>query len=105
MDVGGEHEPRPAVGLFGVAHAQRVSAEGLLNEAEGVLQVEAPDGGTPEQVEIEGVAIGGVQPVPEDLRGRGSPGQAADLDEHKGHRHDGRRTRGTVPGVVLQLRV
>ena len=45
-------EPGPAVGLLRVADARRGPVEHLLHELEGVLLGEAPDVGTPEQVEI-----------------------------------------------------
>jgi len=48
LRVGGQHQPRPAVSLLGVAHPRRRPPHALLEEAEGVLEIEAPDIGTPD---------------------------------------------------------
>jgi len=57
----GQNQPRPAVGLLGAAHPRRRPSERLLEEAEGVLQVEAPDVGAPDEVQIR---LGSLRPAP-----------------------------------------
>src|SRR3712207_9459543 len=42
LGIGGGDEPGPAIRLVWVAHARRGPARTLLQEADGVLQVEAP---------------------------------------------------------------
>src|SRR5215211_3245232 len=50
LGVGGQDQPRPEVGLLGVAHPRRGPAQSLLEKADGVLQVEPPDVGPPQEV-------------------------------------------------------
>jgi len=47
LRVSGEHQPRPAVGLLGMAHPRGGPSHTLLEEAKRVLQVEAPRVGPP----------------------------------------------------------
>ena len=57
LGVGGEDQPGPAVGGFRRADLRGGPAEGLFEQAEGVLDVEAPQVCLPETV---GVRRGGV---------------------------------------------
>jgi hypothetical protein len=43
LGEGGYHQPRPPIRLLGVAHPRRRPSHALLEESEGVLQIEAPD--------------------------------------------------------------
>ncbi len=47
LRIGGQDQPCPPVGLLGVAHPRARPPERLLEKAEGVLQIEAPDVGAP----------------------------------------------------------
>jgi hypothetical protein len=44
--------PRPPVGLFGMAQARGDPTERPFEKAEGMLQVEAPDVGAPEDLQL-----------------------------------------------------
>ena len=48
----GHNQPRPPVGLLGVAHPRRRPSHALLEEAEGVLQIETPHIRAPDEVQI-----------------------------------------------------
>ena len=82
---GGENQPRPPVGLGGMAHAGGRPSERLLEEAEGMLQIEAPGVGEPEEFQIGVGPLGAVPPQPQDAR-RAPPlaaGQPLDLHQHQ----------------------
>ncbi len=49
LRVRGHDQPTPPVGLLRMANPRRRPSHALLEEAEGVLQVEAPDVGAPEE--------------------------------------------------------
>ena len=70
LGVSGEDEPGPAVGGLGGADLRGRPAEGLLEQAEGVLDVEAPQVGLPEAVSVCGDGVGGGLPQ----LGAGEPG-------------------------------
>src|SRR5215204_4057155 len=52
LGVGGHHQPRPPIRLLGVANPGRGPSHALLEEAERVFEVEAPDVGAPEEIEL-----------------------------------------------------
>src|ERR1019366_2459739 len=86
LGVGGEDEPGPAVGLFGVAQRWGGPAQGVLEEPEGVLDVEAAQVSPPTDVEVEGGSRG---PEPQRLLGpAGGFGQGLDVDPDHGAGHD-----------------
>jgi hypothetical protein len=64
LGVGGQHQPGPAVGLFGMARPRRRPTQGLLGEPDRVLQVEPADVRPPGKVQIQLHALG---PGPLDL--------------------------------------
>src|SRR3954454_15911920 len=88
MDVGAENEPRPAVRLLGVPDPRRGPPERLLEEADRVLQVEPPDVGPPQEVEVR-LAFAG-EPKPQLLRLAGLAGELGYLHQDYGAPHDGR---------------
>src|SRR5450759_5389019 len=78
LGVGGEDEPGPAVGLFAVAQRWGGPAQGVLEEPEGVLDVEAAQVSPPTDVEVEGGSRGHEQ---QRLIGpAGGFGQVLDVD-------------------------
>src|ERR1019366_5208355 len=60
--VGGDDQPGPAVGLVGGLQRWCGPAEGAFDEAEGVLDVEAAQVGTPAWVEVGFARSGPPQP-------------------------------------------
>jgi hypothetical protein len=58
----GHHQPRPAVGLLGMPDPRRGPSQSLFEEAEGVLQVEAPDVGAPQQAQVRHLPFGTMPP-------------------------------------------
>jgi hypothetical protein len=103
----GQNQPRPPVGLFGVAHAEGVPSERLLEEAEGMLQIEAPDVGAPEEAEIRRGSFGADPPQPQSLRLAPplASGQPFDLHHNEGSDHYGRRAAAASSFVRLNLRM
>jgi hypothetical protein len=98
LGVSQHHEPGPAVGVRGVAHAWEGPIERLLEEAEGVLQIEAPHEGTPRPIQVGDLNIGwAMPPEPERLGVAGPLGQAADLDEQQRAAHQ----RASAPRIAL----
>jgi len=87
LGVGGDDEPGPAIGLLRMPHPRWRPTETLLAATQRVVQVEAPDLGAPEQIQIWHPRSS--PPQPQELR-RIQPGrQALDLDQHDGPTHDG----------------
>jgi hypothetical protein len=101
---GGDDQPRPAIGLLGVAHPWRRPTETLLTEAQGVLQIEASPRGPPPDVEVQR-PIRTMPPGPQLLRLARLAWQAAHLDEDTRPAHDGAPlTRAaTRVGVMLGM--
>src|ERR1035437_1075266 len=62
LGVGGDDQPGPAVGLVGGLQRWCGPAEGAFDEAEGVLDVEAAQVGTPAEVEVGFARSGPPQP-------------------------------------------
>ena len=75
----------------------------LLAEAQCVLQVEAPDVGAPELVQVRRAGSG--PPQPEHLRWVRPSRQAADLDQDDGAAHDRPGLAAAATGMVLLLGV
>src|SRR5215217_5690544 len=68
LGVGGHHQPRPPIRLLGVANPGRGPSHALLEEAERVFEVEAPDVGAPEEIELRRRPLRTVPPKPQDSR-------------------------------------
>src|SRR5215218_7778158 len=68
LRVGGHYQPAPPVGLLGVANPRRRPSHALLEEAEGVLQVEAPYVRAPDEIQIRCRPLRTVPPQPQDPR-------------------------------------
>src|SRR5918994_1200102 len=66
--VGSHHHPTPPVGLLGVPYPRRRPSQALLEEAEGVLQIEAPHVRAPDETQIRRRPLRPVPPQPQDLR-------------------------------------
>jgi hypothetical protein len=64
----GHHQPRSPIRLLGVTHPEGGPAQGLLLEAKGVLQVEAPDVRAPEEIPIWRQPLRGMSPQPQHAR-------------------------------------
>lgn len=103
LPVRREHEPRPAVSLFGMAQSWGRPAERLLEEAEGVFEIEAAYICSPDDAQVR--RIRPMPPQPEDLRVVGLTRQAADLDQDECPRHNRCRAAGATPGMPLHLRM
>src|SRR5215217_3826133 len=107
LGEGGYHQPRPPIRLLGVAHPRRRPSHALLQEAEGVLQIEAPDVSAPEQIEVRRHPLRAVPPQPQNAR-LASPlaaGQPLYLHQNERTDHDGQQSAATLSFVVLDLRV
>src|SRR5215207_6022385 len=102
LSVGGDDQPRPAIGLLGVSHPWRRPAETLLAEAQGVLQIEASHIGPPQDVEVQR-PIRTMPPEPQLLRLARLARQAAHLDEDNRPAHDGARLTSAAPRVGVML--
>jgi hypothetical protein len=76
-------------------------AEGLLGEADGVLQVEAAHVGAPQHRDIRGA--GSLPPQPQHLGWAGVGRHALDLDADQGAAHDRAQLLGSSGGVQLLL--
>jgi hypothetical protein len=74
---GRKHQPTPAVGLLRMAHPRGSPPQSLFEEAEGMLQVEAPNVRPPEEIEVRLSGAGPPQPRHARLVGRAL--QASDL--------------------------
>ena len=68
LGEGGHHQPRPPIRLLGVAHPRRSPSHALLEEAEGVLQIEAPDVSAPDEIEVRRHPLRAVPPQPQNAR-------------------------------------
>lgn len=101
LGEGSQNQPRPPVGLLGVAHAGGVPSEGLLEEAEGVLQVKASDVSFPEQAEIRSHSLWAGPPQPQLLRLAPplTSGQPFDLHQNERTNHD-RQGSAAAPAFV-----
>src|SRR5215211_147910 len=104
---GGDHQPRPKVGLLGVAHARGGPSERLLEKPEGVLQVEAPYVGAPEEIEVRRCTLRPVPPQPQNPWLAPPLASRQPLDLHKDERpdHDWQGTTAAPPLMVLDLGV
>src|ERR687898_2058958 len=60
--VGGHDQPAPPVGLFGVPYPRGGPSHALFEEAEGVLQVETPDVGAPDESQVRHRPLRAVPP-------------------------------------------
>ena len=62
LRVSGDHQPRPPIGLLGMPHTRGGPSKRLLEGAKGVLRVEAPWVGAPEQFQVRRGPLGTVPP-------------------------------------------
>jgi len=76
--VRGDDQPGPAVGGGGIAQARAGPAEGLLEQSEGVFEVEATQERLPPAVHIGRGRVDGGDPEPDRL-GVAVAGQMLDL--------------------------
>jgi hypothetical protein len=85
LGVGQDNEPRPAVRLRGVAHAWQRPIQGLFQESERMLHIEAAHVGAPGAIQVrDGVVIlGCMPPEPKRLGLARLLGQTADLDQEE----------------------
>jgi hypothetical protein len=97
LGEGGHDQPRPAIRLLGVANPGRGPSHAPLEEAEGVLRVEAPDVGAPEESQIRPRSFPPVPPWPQNPRLAPplAAGQPLDLDQDQ--RPDGQGQGSRLP--------
>ena len=105
LGVGGQHQPGPAVGLFGMTRPRGRPTERLLGKPDGVLQVEPANVRAPGQVQIQLYALRAGPPQPQHLRRARLGGDALDLDAQDGAAHDRAWPAAAVAGVALLLGV
>lgn len=108
LRVSDHNQPTPSVGLLGVAYSQRRPPHGLLEEAEGVLQIETPHIRAPNQIQIRRRPLRPVSPQPQNLwlPPTLAAGQPLDLDQDERADHDGQEGSPTAPSLVVpNLRV
>ena len=103
----GHNQPRPPVGLLGVAHPRRRPSHALLEEAEGVLQIETPHIRAPDEIQIRPRPLRTVPPQPQDprLAPTLAAGQPLDLYQDERPDHDGQGPAAAPLLVVLDLRM
>ena len=101
LGVAGHDQPGPAVGLLRAPRARGGPAEGLLAEAQGVLQVEAADVGAPEGVQVRVARAG--PPQPEGLRFPVRRGRRATSTSTTVPRRTGRALRVPRSGCACRL--
>lgn len=78
LGVGGEDQPGPAVRRLGGADLRAGPAEGVFEQSEGVLDVEAPQVCLPQAAGVCGGGLGAGSPQPDRLGGC-SAGRVADV--------------------------
>ena len=107
LRIGGQDQPRPPVGLLGVAHPWARPPERLLEKAEGVLQVEAPDVGAPEELQVRRHLLRPVPPQPQNARLAPplAAGQSRNLHEHERPDHDRQGASASPPLLRRDLRM
>jgi hypothetical protein len=66
---GGQDQPRPSIRLLGITHPRCGPPQSLFEEAEGVLQVEAPHVRAPEEIEVRRRPLRPVPPQPQETLG------------------------------------
>ena len=90
LGVGGHDDPGPAVALVGCADAWPGPAQSLLEEPEGVFQVEVAQEGSPQAVQI---SVGEFGPgVPQPYRfGSAITGEPVHVEPDDAALDDGRR--------------
>src|SRR5215218_10290856 len=103
----GHDQPGPPVGLLRVANPRRRPPHALLEEAEGVLQIETPHIRAPDEIQIRRGSLRPVPPQPQHPRlpSTLAAGQALDLDQDERADHDGQGSPTAPPLVVLDLRM
>src|SRR5919107_3137252 len=103
----GHDQPRPPIRLLGVANPRRRPSHALLEEAQGVLQIETPDIRAPEEIQVRPRPLRPVPPQPQDpwLPPPFAAGQPLDLDQDERADHDGQGSPSASSLVVLDLRV
>jgi hypothetical protein len=62
------HQPRPPVGLLGAPYPRCAPSQSLFEKAEGMLQVEAPDVGPPDEFQVRYLPFGTRPPKPQHAR-------------------------------------
>src|SRR3990170_4290 len=105
LGVRGYDQPGPPVGLLGVAHPRRRPSHALLEEAEGVLQVEAPHVRAPEEIEVRLRPLRAVPPQPQNPGLPPALAAGQPLDLHQDERADryGQGSPAAPPLMVLDL--
>ncbi len=86
LRIGYDHQPSPAVRLFGMPQARQRPIEGLLEKAKGMLEIEATGRGTPDHGKIGKPRA--APPQPQKLRFARLLGQATHLDQEHGAAHE-----------------
>src|SRR4051812_17461697 len=102
LSVGGDDQPRPAIGLLRVSDPWRRPTETLLTEAQRVLQIEASHIGPPQDIEVQR-PIRTMPPEPELLWLARLAWQAAHFDEDNRPAHDGARLPSAATRVGMML--
>src|SRR5215217_2981512 len=107
LGEGRQDQPRPPVGLLGMAHARGAPPERLLEEAEGVLHIEATSVSPPKEVEVRHGSSGAVPPQPQNPRLAPPLTSRQPLYLHQDERtdHDGQRPAAAPSLVRPDLRV
>ena len=98
LGVGGDDDPGPAVGLLGGADLRGGEAEGALQGADGVLDVEPCEVGAPELVQGQGAGAG--VPEPELAVGVAAVGEPLGGDVDEGAAQDGQLVPAGEPAAV-----
>src|SRR6266508_5121867 len=92
LGVAGDDQPGPPVGGLSIADLGCGPAQGLLEQAEGVLKIEAAQERLPEPVDVVGRGVGARPPQP-DRFGVASARQMVDLQADDRPLDDGQFTR------------
>jgi hypothetical protein len=107
LRVSGHHQPRPAIGLLGVAYPRCRPSHALLEEAEGVFQVETPHIRAPDEIQIRRGSLWPVPPQPQNPRLPPplAARQPLDLDQDERPDRDRQGPSAAPSCVVVYLRV
>jgi hypothetical protein len=98
LGVGGDDDPHPPVGLLGRADLRGREAEGALQGADGVLDVEPCEVGAPELVQGQGAGAG--MPEPELAVRLAAVREPLDGDVDEGAAQDGQLAPAGEPAAV-----